>query len=152
MVEIRLMQQEDRKALMDYFQSSQDEYPLSIQSDDKVYLYWDHTILEGFLIMRPLTTKVMELVSISISSDLYTIQDGLLRTAFNALDRQSITWVVASHTAYQRLAVLQNQFGTLRDEKDCRDHLLEEKIYLDENHLTVAKVSRLFETACKGGH
>lgn len=151
MVEIREMKPGEEIQLMDFFRGQHNSKPLLIEPDDRIFLYWDHVRLDGVLIMRPVTDKICVLIALEMARDHWNVQDGLIRTAFNALHKHSIPWVLADAEQVEKLLILKEHFLPIDQHHDIHS-LLEDISQLLMGHDWLAVHTKvIYQGACKEG-
>ena len=151
MVEIREMKPGEDVQLMDFFQEQHNTKPLLIEPDDRIFLFWDHIRLDGVLILRPIVEKICVLIALETVRDHGTVQDGLMRTAFNALHKHAIPWVLADAEQVEKLLTLKEHFLPLEQHKDIHS-LLEGIGQLLTGHEWLAVSTRvIYQGSCDEG-
>ncbi|MDW7672499.1 MAG: hypothetical protein SCK57_00060 [Bacillota bacterium] len=123
MIEIREIKPGEEVLLMDFFREQPNTKPLLIETDDRIFLFWDHFRLDGVMILRPLSEKICVLIALETARDHGSVQDGLMRTAFNALNKHTVSWVLADTEQVEKLVALKEHFKPLDQHQDIRSLL-----------------------------
>ncbi len=151
MVEIREMKNGEESTLMDLMQLKPSMKPLMMEETDLIYLFLENQKLNGFLALRLLGQDGAILLALETLQDHWNVQDGLMRTAFNALLRKDIGWVFAEDPLVEKLLVLKEHFlPVIQCKEPVIRQILASNPRLWTDHWQTVQANVIFQGDCKG--